>query len=137
MTDAEFVTLEGLWTATSPTEANEAGELYYDTISGGTGTEMTGEYFTAFKCGPVDDPEASKQICYKYVESAFVTSLDNNGGSVKAYLLSHTAWTEDFALRTEEITLDSIAEVTGGGTGDGANMLALGAAIAATLATLF
>ena len=98
---------------------------------------MTDEYFTAFNCGPVDDPEASKQVCYKYMESALVTSLDNNGGSVKAYLLSHTAWTEDFALRTEEITLDSIAEVTGGGTGDGANMLALGAAIAATLATLF
>ena len=66
-----------------------------------------------------------------------MTSLDNNGGSVKAYLISHTAWTEDFALRTENIALDSIAEVSGGGTGNGANMLALGAAIAATLATLF
>ena len=99
---------------------------------------MTDEYFTAFNCGPVDDPEASKQICYKYVESAFVTQLDNNGGSVRAYLISHTAWTEDFALRTVDKALDSIAEVSGGGgTPDGANMLALGAAIAATLATLF
>ena len=93
---------------------------------------MTDEYFTAFNCGPVDDPEASKQICYKYVESAFVTQLDNNGGSVRAYLISHTAWTEDLALRTEDVALDFDFEVN-----NGANMLVLGAAIATTLAALF
>ena len=61
-----------------------------------------------------------------------MTSLNNNGGNVRAYLISHTAWTEDLALRTEDVALDFDYEVT-----NGANMLVLGAAIATTLAALF
>ena len=56
-------------------------------------------------------------------------ALNNSGGDIRAYLISHCAWTEDVALRTLDVNLDSFPL--------GANMLVLGAAIAATLATLF
>ena len=103
MTDDEFVTLEGWWTSTNQPEEANAGLIYYEnTVRTDMGTYLP----AAFKCGPKNDPEDSKQVCYKYLESTYVEALNKSGGDIRAYLISNCAWTEDVALRTLDVYLD-------------------------------
>ena len=117
--------MEGLWTSTNQSEEADAGGVYYN--EGPLTYKSCCPYFQLFNCGPRDDPEYSKQVCWKYLESTYVEALNNSGGDIRAYLISNCAWTEDLALRTVDVHLDMLD----------ANMLVLGAAIAVTLATLF
>ena len=156
MTADDFEDLKTIWTTEgtadgqydtgSGTVDDNQGIVYYNKLTDGTiGTVEAGndrtdpartlDYFTRFICGATstdpDDADNELQECYKY-QLADDETLWSDGYPrfektmrVQTYLISSIGIKEEYALCQGEIVLQ------------GASMLALGTAIAATVVSLF
>lgn len=149
MANADFTTLEGMWTASGAAEdasIPNAGVLYYDDMvtNGSTGTKVVEDLtadprqytgVTGFKCTAVQAAEAVTgnvyQDCFKYQLKDDETVWSDGyprfekGGRVKTYLIASVAGLSTYGLLQGEVILG------------GSEMLAAALAIVATAALSF
>ena len=144
MTNDDFITFDNLW-SNIVIIGTRTGALYYDQLDAGAfGTELVAndpssparslDYFTKYSCGAVDssDPDYPVQDCEAYLLDPDASSFADGRPTfikdsyVRIYLISSVATHSSRALKYTEMYMDGAT-----------TLVAFGAALAATITTLF
>ena len=145
LTNDDFITFDNLWADIDLSGQVRTGGLYYDEMDAGRlGTELVAndpssparslEYFTKYSCGAIDSSDADYPVqdCEAYLLDPEASSFADGRPTfikdsyVRIYLISSVGTSNVRALTYTEMYMDGAT-----------TLVAFGAALAATITTLF